>query len=122
MSAPSTKTDATLCDDLQNGHASDLVSQSEALVRILRRLADIPTRDEVRKIVHESLSIHTESCAAARTKPPSALSKFSLSKAGMEGQGWGVAALLVLGIVLGIVAYYAIPNVAAWLAAWKGAP
>ena len=117
--APKNTKDAELRQELLNGGGTDMATQSRALEWIMERLASIPTRDEVREMMHNGLAIHVESCAAARSKP-SALSKFSLSKAGVEGQGWGVATVLVLAVVIGFVLFYAIPHLAEWLVAWKG--
>jgi hypothetical protein len=119
MTDQETSSDAALRHALLNGGGNDLATQSRALERILAKLEKIATREEMQAEIHNSLAIHIESCAAARAKP-SPLSKFSLSRAGVEGQGWGVATVLVLAVVLGFVLFYAIPHLAEWLIAWKG--
>lgn len=113
--------DAELCHELRNGGGSDLATQSRALARILDKLADIPTRGEVREMVHNALSIHSESCASARGKAGGGVvSKLKLSKGEVEGQGWGVASLIIIAVLAALILALSIPHVAQWFALWKG--
>ncbi len=75
--------DMNLCRDLENGGGNSMEKQSLALSkimqtqeaqgktmeRIVKRLAEIPVRSEVREIVKENISVHADSCAKGRKTP-----------------------------------------------------
>ena len=82
-------------DALRNGHKGDLGTIGlatadiiDALIGVQAQLKDIPTRSEVREMIHDSLRIHVETCDAARDdgrkQPESNKFKLALSKFGLE--------------------------------------
>ena len=115
-------------DALRNGHAADLATQGHALADLLDAMKDvqtkldhIPTRNEVREMIHSSLQIHVETCDAARDDGGGAV--LSLGKGGLSAKGragvkaalWVVGLLAALIMALGWVA----PRLAELVAAWK---
>lgn len=116
-------------DLLRNGHAADSETQGHALADIIdglgsieKRLGEIPTRSEVREMIHDSLRIHVESCDAARDDGQADPNKleFGLGKIlGLKAEGRVGSFLVVLLWVAGIVAVIlSIPHVAEWLGFW----
>lgn len=122
-----------MCDQkvmkaLGNGQADDLKMQGlgikncmEMLDGIRKQLQEIPTRSEVREMIHESLNIHAETCRSARDDGGGAV--LSLGKGGLSAQGRaGVkAALWIVGLIIGVILAlgFAGPRLAELVAAWK---
>jgi len=109
---------------LRNGHAADPTTQGHALADILdavsdiqRALGQIPTRSEVREMIHDSLRIHVESCDAARDDGSTHHNKFkvALAKFGLEAEGLGG---VFFGTVLGLGLAWLIKNVAPYIGSW----
>lgn len=127
--------DATIIHDLQNGKGEDMRTQSRAIAQLMEasndtktalkevrdKLVQIPTRTEVREIVQENLSIHIQSCDAARDGKPAESNKFKLGagKLGVEAEGRaGVFITAVFWLTVGAVLFVAIPRIAEWIGAW----
>jgi hypothetical protein len=115
-------------DALRNGHGGDLTTIGlatadviDALIGVQAQLKEIPTRNEVREMIHSSLQIHVETCDAARDDGGGAV--LSLGKGGLSAKGragvkaalWVVGLLAALIMALGWVA----PRLAELVAAWK---
>lgn len=115
-------------DKLRNGDAGNPVVQGQAtadiidgIAKIEKRLGEIPVRSEVREMIQEGLSIHIQSCDAARDGKPAESNKFKLGagKLGVEAEGRaGVIITAVIWVTVGVVLYAAIPRVVEWIAAW----
>lgn len=115
------------CKALRNGHAADLATQGHALADALDSLAaiesqlkELPTRNEVLKIVEESLSIHTMTCSHARgARQKHGSSKLKLGKGWFEAEGPGGMALgAFLGGGLVALVYLVAPHLKQWLEVW----
>lgn len=115
-------------DALRNGHGGDLKTIGlatadviDALIGVQAQLKEIPTRSEVREMIHDSLRIHVESCDAARDDGGGAV--LSLGKGGLSAQGRaGVkAALWIVGLIIGVILAlgFAGPRLAELVEAWK---
>ena len=120
---------------LRNGHAGDPVTQGHALADLLdavggiedklrnvqKTLGEIPTRSEVRDMIHSSLQIHVETCDAARDGKPVQPDKFKFGIGkffGIEAQGnRGVLFGALLGIGAAILVFKVAPYLKEWLAA-----
>lgn len=122
--------DENVMEALGNGQADNLKMQGlgikncmEMLDSIKRQLQEIPTRSEVREMIHDSLRIHVETCDAARDDTPAPpptppeSNKFSLGKGGITAEG---RAGVILGATVGIVACWLIFKVAPYIGAWMG--
>ncbi len=117
------------CEALRNGHAADLATQGHAIADLLESMANVesrvrelPTRKEVLDIVEESLSVHTQTCAAGRKwsgkQKPGAPSKFKLGK-WLEAEGSGALMFgTILGAMIMAVIFKISPYVTEWLGAW----
>jgi hypothetical protein len=140
--------DMNLCRDLENGGGNSMEKQSLALSKIMqtqeaqgktmehivKRLGAIPVRSEVREIVKESISVHSDSCANARktstpqaqaqtpAKPPEE-NKVELTVGkvlGFRAQGkLGMVLSALFWIAVGVVGCVAIAH-AGELAGWWG--
>ncbi len=137
--------DMNLCRDLENGGGNSMAKQSLALSkimqtqeaqgktmeRIVKRLAAIPVRSEVREIVKENISVHADSCANARkvspaqaqSKPPEenkvklAVGKFL----GFEATGkLGMFLSALFWAIVGGVTVWAIANAGELGSLWGG--
>lgn len=118
-------------DALRNGHGGDLktiglatADAIDALIGIQAQLKEIPTRSEVREMIHDSLRIHVETCDAARDDgraPEPNKFKLGLAKFGLEAEGKaGVMLGAVIGIALALLVRSVAPNIASWLVAYFG--
>lgn len=125
--------DLNLCNELENGGGGSMQKQSLALSKIMqaqdaqgktmetmaKRLANLPDRTEVREMIKEGLSIHIDSCDAARDGKPSPVEEFVFGKGGLTMKG---RTSLLVGLALGggVVWFLvkAIPNIEAWLKLW----
>lgn len=127
--------DTNTIDDLENGGGESLRVQSRALAQLMRasngmqqqmskmqaRLAAIPVRSEVREIVRENISVHSDSCANARkSSVPSAPSKPEENKvelavgkilgfkaSGKLGMFLSAAFWIAVGIVICVAIFHA---------------
>ena len=117
-------------DALRNGHKGDLGTIGlatadiiDALIGVQAQLKDIPTRSEVREMIHDSLRIHVETCDAARDdgkkQPESNKFKLALAKFGLEAEGKaGVFLGTVIGLALAGLVWGVAPFILSWLQAF----
>lgn len=115
-------------DALRNGNKGDLgtiglatADVIDALIGVQAQLKEIPTRNEVRDMIHSSLQIHVESCDAARDGKPAEANKFKFGggKFGIEAEGrMGVLFGAVLGAVAAVLLIKVAPYVGSWLMAF----
>lgn len=112
-------------DALRNGHKGDLGTIGlatadiiDALIGVQAQLKDIPTRSEVREMIHDSLRIHVETCDAARDDgktPEQNKFKVGLAKFGLEAEG---RAGVVLGALIGLALAWLVFGVAPYILSW----
>lgn len=118
-------------DALRNGHGGDLktiglatADAIDALIGIQAQLKEIPTRSEVREMIHDSLRIHVETCDAARDDgraPETNKFKLGLAKFGLEAEGKsGVMLGALIGLALAWLVWGVAPFILDWLKAFFG--
>lgn len=125
--------DMTNRDKLRNGDAGNPVVQGHAtadildgmvgmekqLKAILQRLADIPTRSEVREMQREGMQIHVESCEHARRSMGAGAAEANKVKLAV-GKFLGFEATGKLGMILSALFWAIVGGVTVWAIANAG--
>mgnify|MGYP007070229442 CR=1 FL=1 len=125
--------DMNLCRDLENGGGNSMEKQSLALSKIMqtqesqgktmdrlvKQIADIPTRSEVREMQREGMQIHVESCEHARRSIGAGAAEANKVKLAV-GKFLGFEATGKLGMFLSALFWAIVGGVTVWAIANAG--
>lgn len=125
--------DMNLCRDLENGGGNSMEKQSLALSKIMqtqeaqgktmdrlvKQIADIPTRSEVREMQREGMQIHVESCEHARRSIGTGAAEANKVKLAV-GKFLGFEATGKLGMFLSALFWAIVGGVTVWAIANAG--